>query len=58
MIRLITREFRASIVLFSAPRNPYSVLGVTRKADQAEIKQAYFDLAKKYHPDVSNDSKA
>jgi curved DNA-binding protein len=29
----------------------YQILGVARKADEAEIKKAYRNLAKKYHPD-------
>jgi curved DNA-binding protein len=36
----------------------YDVLGVDKKANQAEIKQAYRRLAKKYHPDVSKESNA
>ena len=33
-------------------RDPYEVLGVTRKAGDAEIKKAFRGLAKKYHPDA------
>ena len=36
-------------------RNPYSVLGVEASAGDAEIKAAYRQLAKKYHPDVNPD---
>ncbi|MFZ1772728.1 MAG: J domain-containing protein [Rhizobiaceae bacterium] len=36
-------------------RDPYSVLGVDRKADAKTIKSAYRKLAKKHHPDQNPD---
>jgi len=39
-------------------RDPYTILGVPKSADAAEIKKAYRKLAKKYHPDQSDDPKA
>ncbi|KAJ2838230.1 mdj1 protein precursor [Coemansia sp. 'formosensis'] len=36
----------------------YSVLGVKRDATQAEIKKAYYQLAKKYHPDANKAAEA
>lgn len=40
-------------------KDPYRILGIQRDASQKEIKAAYRDLAKRYHPDVNpDDSKA
>lgn len=36
-------------------RDPYDVLGVPRKATEAEIKKAFRQLAKKHHPDTHAD---
>ncbi|GAU96581.1 hypothetical protein RvY_08009 [Ramazzottius varieornatus] len=48
------------IALFAlvAARSPYEVLGLSRNADQREIKRAYKKLAREWHPDRSTKKEA
>ena len=34
-------------------KNPYDVLGIPQSASDDEVKKAYRDLTRKYHPDAN-----
>ncbi|KAE8267634.1 hypothetical protein A4X09_0g4717 [Tilletia walkeri] len=52
------RTFTTSCAAHATAKDPYATLGVKRDSKPREIKTAYYDLAKKYHPDTNKDPKA
>jgi len=45
--------FRFSVSKFNPAKDYYQILNLSSSADQKQIKKAFRDLAKKYHPDTN-----
>lgn len=57
MIVQIRYSYRVNSVEICMAVNPYDILGVGLEATSEEIKKAYHDSAKEYHPDAGGDAK-
>lgn len=42
-----------SVKAYNANKNYYKILNLSQSASSIEIKKAYLDMAKKYHPDTN-----
>lgn len=52
-----SKPFSATVAQ-RATKDPYATLGVGKNATSADIKKAYYALAKKYHPDTNKEATA
>lgn len=52
-------RFSSSNQNYNPSKDYFKILNVNKNANAAQIKKAYYDLAKKYHPDINkgNESK-
>ena len=51
MFRALRLNFHFSAKPYNSAKNYYKILNISETASQTDIKKAFRDLAKKYHPD-------
>ena len=54
--KLCRRNFSSTFTV-DASKNYYEILGVNNSASKQNIRMAFFNLAKKYHPDLNSDKR-
>lgn len=55
---ILTLLFQYQCTASNKDFDPYKILGLSRTADEKEIRQAYKKLAKHWHPDKNSDPDA
>ncbi|KAL2892864.1 Chaperone protein dnaJ 1 mitochondrial, partial [Bienertia sinuspersici] len=55
-VPLTKRYFHATGSLHASQRNYYEILGISKDASRDEIRKAFHELAKKYHPDTNENT--
>jgi DnaJ-class molecular chaperone len=53
MLATSLRKYTFSVNTYNAGKNYYKILNLGETANQTDIKKAYRQLAKKYHPDTN-----
>ena len=54
--KICRRNFSSTFVVDKS-KNYYEILGVSSSASNQHIRMAFFNLAKKYHPDLNSDKR-
>lgn len=54
-LKRIFYQFHQSQTKFNLDKNYYEILGLSKKSNIKDIKNAYYKLAKMYHPDINKD---
>lgn len=57
MLQFVSKRRFASTFVVDKTKDYYEVLGVSNSATNQHIRMAFFNLAKKYHPDLNSDKR-
>lgn len=51
---ILRKSYQFSISKFNSAKDYYKILGVSQSSGQKDVKKAFRELAKKYHPDAAS----
>ena len=57
MIKYLSRRRFSNTYIVDKNKNYYEILGVNDSASSQHIRMAFYNLAKKYHPDLNSDKR-